>query len=52
MDGYVAPLDAIVELAERYARWSWSTTRTPWALWGRPAQGRLSCSVSRIASIL
>ena len=52
MDGYVAPLDAIVELAERYSALVMVDDLHAVGFVGSTGAGRPSCSVSRIASIL
>ena len=50
MDGYLAPLDEICDLADATARWCWSTTRTRSGSSGRRARAPPSCSASRIGS--
>jgi glycine C-acetyltransferase len=50
MDGDIARLDAICDLAERYAPWSWSTTATPPASSARPAAAPPSTAAAWIAS--
>ena len=47
MDGDVAPLREICDLADATARWCWWTTRTPRASWAGPAAARPSTAASR-----
>ena len=51
MDGTIANLKGICDLAENMMRWSWWTTRTPPVLWARPGAAHPNIAASRDASM-